>query len=158
MATYRAAYYGDTVLTSPDQRTLPEDALIAAAIAEAHHADIIGSEYPRISEGELRSGLTVGDWTDGGDEEVPEPVAAGFAVVQERLAIFGVGKTEAEARADAAYWVDKGEDGEPSFDGLDVIPCSQALMDEVRANGVPSRWKTVDGVACTDEQADAWGE
>ena len=68
--TYRAVSYctpdgqSDTVLTSPEQSHLSDDDLIAAAIAEAYNGDIVSpdGDDSRISEQQLRDGLTIVDW------------------------------------------------------------------------------------------------
>ena len=63
---YRACYYTDgqseTVLTLPEHVELSDDALREEAVAEAHRADIVGEDNPRITETVLRGGLRIGDW------------------------------------------------------------------------------------------------
>jgi len=63
--TYRACYYtapscqGDIVLTTPEQASLSDEALIAAAVAEAERAGILGDS---LTLDELREGLSIGDY------------------------------------------------------------------------------------------------
>jgi hypothetical protein len=57
--TYRAAtaFDGNVVLTSPEQADLPDDELIAAAIAEAAKPEACGVQL-------LADEITIGDWTE----------------------------------------------------------------------------------------------
>lgn len=68
--TYRAAIYRhpstgqETALTGPEHAHLPRAELVEEAVAEARRADLIGDEYPRVTEDELRSRLYIGQWSD----------------------------------------------------------------------------------------------
>ena len=64
MATYRAAYFNDMAMTTPEQSDLSEEALIEAAVAEAHKGNILGDSHPYVTEEDFRAGLEVGDFTD----------------------------------------------------------------------------------------------
>lgn len=66
MPSYRAVIYRDpytgekTVLTGPDSAYDDEQSLIEAAVAEAHHAELIGEEPPMVPEMVLRQYLYIG--------------------------------------------------------------------------------------------------
>ena len=72
MATYRAAYIGDTVLTGPEHSDLSDEALINEAVAEADRGDLISQDGDvpaamcgnRLSEAALRAAIRIGDWTE----------------------------------------------------------------------------------------------
>lgn len=65
---YRACYYlsptGQTEvrLTGREHSMMSWAALTSEALAEAHRADIVGDEAPRIPECDLVDGLQVGIW------------------------------------------------------------------------------------------------
>lgn len=67
--TFHACYFvaangqSDMCLTSEDQVHLTDAELIAAAVAEAHDAGLIGSDDHQVSESDLRDGLRIGDYT-----------------------------------------------------------------------------------------------
>lgn len=67
--TFRACYFvaangqSDMCLTSEDQVCLTDAELIAAAVAEARDAGLIGDEDHQVSESDLRDGLRIGDYT-----------------------------------------------------------------------------------------------
>ena len=66
--TYRAADYGDVVLTGPGQSHLSEKRLRVAAVREARRADLIGDDLPRIPLERLLEGLQIGTWRDSATE------------------------------------------------------------------------------------------
>ena len=67
--TFRACYFvaangqGDLCLTSEDQAHLTDAELVAAAVAEARDAGLIGDDEHQVSESALRDGLRIGDYT-----------------------------------------------------------------------------------------------
>lgn len=65
-ATYRAAYVGDVVLTTPEQAALSDSELREAAKAEAFRCGLIGqdTEANQMSEEEFDDALRVGEWTE----------------------------------------------------------------------------------------------
>jgi hypothetical protein len=68
-----------------------------------------------------------------------------------RLAIHGIGTTAAEAIADATDWIDG------TVTGLVAEPCTEALFNEVRDNGMPDGWgfDKESGLHCTTTEAEA---
>ena len=86
-----------------------------------------------------------------------------FAVYQIGYCIFGVGATPEAARADAAQWMDGGEEAAadvPMYrrgqfvDGAVVVmPCSDALATQVMARGGADSFMEMDGGLCTVEEA-----
>jgi len=73
-----------------------------------------------------------------------------YCIVQPKFAIFGVGRTEAEAWTDAEEWADTtDENWKNSFEAK---PCTKAVYDYVNSNGTPDDWEENNGViALTDE-------
>ncbi len=73
-----------------------------------------------------------------------------------RIAIFGIGTTEAEALADVAKWGDR-----PANEIWAVLPATKALYEDVRDNGTPRSfyWHTLEFGAielqCTMDEYDA---
>lgn len=66
--TYRAAYYKNWVLTSPDQAHLSDAELIEEAVKAAYAGDVVckstdDPDEPRLTEQALREGLRIGEWT-----------------------------------------------------------------------------------------------
>lgn len=57
------------------------------------------------------------------------PQTAGFAIVQPGYAVFGFGRTEAEAWADAAEWIE-------TPDGLECWPATEAAVNAGLADSV----------------------
>jgi hypothetical protein len=78
MTTYRACYWvspdgqASTVLTSPDDSSMSDDRLRAAAIFEAQSAGLVyegervsdPEREPRIHIDDLTAGLRIGDWKE----------------------------------------------------------------------------------------------
>src|SRR5262245_42320506 len=67
---YRAVWFKDWMLTSPDQAGLSDAELIETAVAEAYRADIVckvtdDPEEPRLTEAALRAGLVIEVGTHG---------------------------------------------------------------------------------------------
>ena len=90
---------------------------------------------------------------------IPKAVAAGYiATNSSRTAIFGVGKTEADALSDAIESSDIRE-AFPHIDPAEafkVKPATQALLDHVEENGgAYISWGSIDGIACTDAEEEA---
>jgi len=88
-----------------------------------------------------------------------------YALIQRGYAIFGVGETPDEARADAAQWLDG--DDERGLSGHDVamavaesgniggvdgelvvLQCTAALIEYVREHGTTTYHFTDDGILC----------
>jgi hypothetical protein len=67
---YRACYYhsangqNEIVLTVPENTELSDSELVQLTIQEAHTADIVGEEWPRIPLDELKAGLRIGPWKE----------------------------------------------------------------------------------------------
>lgn len=89
-----------------------------------------------------------------------------FALIQSGYAIFGVGETVEDARADAAQWLDGGTDaaseaaverglhGKFREDGaLVIVPCSNALAAHVREHGTTT-YSECDGKICLPAETD----
>ena len=88
-----------------------------------------------------------------------------FAVYQIGYCIFGVGATPEAARADAAQWMDGGEEagaavpmyrrGQFVSGDVVLITCSDALAKQVMAQGGADGFREVEGELCTIEEAEA---
>lgn len=86
-----------------------------------------------------------------------------FAVYQIGYCIFGVGATPEAARADAAQWLDGGEEaaaavpmyrrGEAVDGDVVIVPCTDALAQQVMAQGGADGFMEMDGGLCTVEEA-----
>lgn len=68
--TYRAAIYrhpagSETVLTGPEHAHLPDEDLLAEALAEARRHGLIGDGWPQVPEELFRRRLYIGEWTEG---------------------------------------------------------------------------------------------
>lgn len=92
--------------------------------------------------------------------------AAGF-IVMTAEAIFGSGRTEAEAATDAKSWVDiENRNQIPSsvtdddanilmHGGFAMVAATEALIQQVEEKGGDIAWGLVGGVACTCEEEEA---
>ncbi|EFH8163174.1 hypothetical protein L6019_RS23450 [Escherichia coli] len=95
--------------------------------------------------------------------------SAGYVVIHE-CTIWGGGKTEAEAAADARKWVSEGSvvpTEETKYHALRqakehselyMIPATAALLNYYSEYGALDSWGHVDGIACTDEEESAANE
>lgn len=71
---------------------------------------------------------------------------------RDRIAIFGIGGTEADALAEANEFAEKGENP----DDWRIQPCTRALYDQVHEIGGNIAWGYLpDGTACTCGEEDA---
>jgi hypothetical protein len=77
--------------------------------------------------------------------------AAGFAVTADDGNVYGIGATREAAFADAKEWA---QDGDTS--GLETVPATQALLDDVREHGSRARdYTTQGGVACLKSESES---
>lgn len=88
-----------------------------------------------------------------------------YAVYQIGHAIYGVGATPDAARADAAQWMEGGADaagavpmyrrGQFVSGDMVLIPCSDALAEQVAVSGGAGGFRELDGGLATADEAEA---
>ena len=74
---------------------------------------------------------------------------AGYITEQPGYAIFGTGKTAEAALENAKEWSDAGR-----TEGFVTYPATAALLAKVEDEGGAISFSIVDGIACTNDEAD----